>query len=91
MLLADLIHLEPKVHNVAMYIIIFTFALFFVTCIYLWIVNLLYDPFLILLSGDVEINPVLRPNSGESFPIFHWNMNSVSVYNYTKLFSLYLT
>ena len=54
MLLAALIYLKPKVHNVAT---ISAFALFFVTCIHLWTVNWLYSPFLILLSGDVEINP----------------------------------
>ena len=54
MLLAALIYLKPKVHNVAT---ISAFALFFVTCIHLWTVNWLYSPFLILLSSDVEINP----------------------------------
>ena len=43
---------------------------------------------MILLSGDVEINPGPRHNSGEFFSICHWNINSVSAYNYTKLFSL---
>ena len=85
MLLAALIYLKPKVHNVAT---ISTSALFFVTCIHLWTVNWLYSPFLILLSGNVEINPGPRHNSGEFFSIFHWNLNSVSAYNYTKLSSL---
>ena len=84
MLLAALIYLKPKVHNVAT---ISAFALFFVTCIHLWTVNWLYSPFLILLSGDVEINPGPRYNSGEFFSICHWNL-SVSAYNYTKLSSL---
>ena len=43
------------------------FALFFVTCIHLWTDNWLHSPLLILLSGDVEINPGPRHNSGESF------------------------
>ena len=85
MLLAALIYLKPKVHNVAT---ISAFTLFFVTCIHLWTVNWLYSPFLILLSGDVEINPGPRHNSGEFFSICHWNLNSMSVYNYTKLSSL---
>ena len=59
MLLAALIYLKPKVLS--------AFALFFVTCIHLWTVNWLYSPFLILLSGDVEINPGPRHNSGEFF------------------------
>ena len=45
-------------------------------------------PFLILLSGVVEINPGPRHNSGVFFSICHWNLNSVSAYNYTKLSSL---
>ena len=85
MLLAALIYLKPKVHSVAT---ISAFALSFVTCIHLWTVNWLYSPFLILLSGDVEINPGPRHNSGEFFSICHWNLNSVSAYNYTKLSSL---
>ena len=85
MLLAALIYLKPKVHNVAT---ISAFALFFVTCIHLWTVNWLYSPLLILLSGDVEINPGPRHNSGEFFSICHWNLNSVLAYNYTKLSSL---
>ena len=64
MLLAALIYLKPKVHNVAT---ISAFALFFVACIHLWTVNWLYSPFLILPSGDVEINPGFRHNSGEPF------------------------
>ena len=72
-------------HNVAT---ISVFVLFFVTCIHLWTVNWLYSPLLILLGGDVEINPGPRHNSGESFSICHWNLNSVSAYNYAKLSSL---
>ena len=87
MLLAALIYLKPKVHNVAT---ITVFALFFVTCIHLWAVNWLYGPCLILLSCDVKTNPGLRYNSGESFSICQWNLNSVSAHNCTKLFSLKL-
>ena len=85
MLLAALIYLKPKVHNVAT---ISSFALFFVICIHLWTVNWLYSPFLILLSGDVELNLGPKHNSGEFFSICHWNLNNVSAYNYTKLSSL---
>ena len=76
MSLAALIHLKPKVHNVAT---ISAFALFFLTCIHLWTDNWLYGPFLILLSDDVKTNP--GHNSGESFSFCHCNMNSVSAYN----------
>ena len=85
MLMTALIYLKPKVHNVAT---ISTFALFFVTCIHLWAVHWLYSSFLILVSGDIEINPGPRHNNGESFSICHWDLNCVSAYNYTKLSSL---
>ena len=68
MLLATLTSLKPKMHNVAT---VLAFALFFVTCIHLSTVNWLHSPLLILLSGDVEINPWPRHNSGESFSICH--------------------
>ena len=68
MLLAALIYLKPKMHNVAT---ISAFALFFLTCIHLWTVNWLYSPFLILLRGDVEINSGPRHNSGKFFSICH--------------------
>ena len=55
---------------------------------FLWTVNWLYSPFLILLSGDVEINPGPRHNSEEFFSVCQWNLNNVSAYSYTKLSSL---
>ena len=85
LLLAALIHSKPKVHNVAT---ISAFALFSVTCIHSRTVSWLYGRFLILRNGDVEIHPGPRHNSGGSFSICHWNLNSVSAYNYTKLSSL---
>ena len=36
-------------------------------------------------SGDIEPNPGPKPNSCQSFPICHWNLNSISVYNFIKL------
>ena len=41
-----------------------------------------------IVEINVEINPGSRHNSGESFSICHWNLNSVSADNYTKLSSL---
>ena len=38
-----------------------------------------FRPFLILLSGDIETNPQ------QSFSICHWNLNSISAHNYTKI------
>ena len=45
-------------------------------------------PFLIILSGDTETNPGPKPISGQSFSICHWNLNSISAQNYTKIFLL---
>ena len=64
------------------------FAMFSVICIYLLSVKWLYKIFLILLSGDVEINPGPRRNTDETFSICHWNLNSLLAYNYNKLFLL---
>ena len=45
-------------------------------------------PFLMLLSGDIEINPGPKAVSGQSVSIFHWNLNSISAHNYTNFFFL---
>ena len=63
-----------------------TFAMFYVIFIYLLSVERLCKIFLILLSGDVEINP--RRNADETFSVCHWNLNSLLAYNYNKLFLL---
>ena len=43
---------------------------------------------LILLSADVELNPGPKRASTGNISIFHWNLNSISGHNYTKLFLL---
>ena len=42
-------------------------------------------PSLILLSGDIETNPGPKPFYGQSFSICQWNLNSMSVHNFTKI------
>ena len=37
------------------------------------------------LSSDVEENSGPKPSSCQSFPICHWNLNSISAHNYMKL------
>ena len=37
------------------------------------------------LCGDVEENLGPKPGSNQVFSICHWNFNSISVHNYTKL------
>ena len=59
-------------------------AMLYVVCIYLLSVKWLYKIFLILLSGDVEINPGPRRNTDETFSICHWNLNSLLACNYNK-------
>ena len=85
MSLAALIHLKPKVYNVST---ISAFPSFFVTCIHLCTVSWFYGHFLILLSGDVEIDPGPRHKFEKSLSICHWNLHSMSVDNYIKLSSL---
>ena len=43
---------------------------------------------MILLIGDVEINPGPRQNTDKAFSICHWDLNSLLAYNYNKLFLL---
>ena len=40
---------------------------------------------LLELSGEVEVNPEPNPDSSQSFSICHWNLNSMSVHNYSKI------
>ena len=40
---------------------------------------------LVLLSGDVEINPGPKRTPKASLSICHWNLNSISAHNYAKL------
>ena len=43
---------------------------------------------LLLLSGDVELNPGQKRNFSNTFSICHWNLNSISAHNYAKVFLL---
>ena len=38
-----------------------------------------------MLCGDIESNPGPRPNSGQSFPICHWNLNSIAAHKFSKI------
>ena len=40
---------------------------------------------LLMLCGDIESNPGPRPNSGQSFSISHWNLNSIAAHNFSKI------
>ena len=41
-----------------------------------------------ILGGDIEVNPRPKLISKESFPICHWNLNSITAHNYTKILLL---
>ena len=43
---------------------------------------------LIILSGDVEVNPGPKNSVKEYLSICHWNLNSTLVHDYSKLFFL---
>ena len=47
-----------------------------------------FQSHLIELSGNVKKNPGLKPKSIQSFLICHWNLNSISSYNFSKIQSL---
>ena len=44
-----------------------------------------YIPFSILLSGNTETNPGPKSIAGQGFSICHWNLNSISAHNFTKI------
>ena len=48
---------------------------------------------MISLSGDVEVNPGPRTKANNTFSVCHWNLNSISAHNYSKVSPLkaYLT
>ena len=43
---------------------------------------------LIILGGDVEVNPGPKNNVSECLSICHWNLNSIFAHDYSKLFLL---
>ena len=60
---------------------------FLVAIITIWSLPWLYS-LLILLSAGVELNPGPKRASASNISICHWNLNSISAHNYTKLFLL---
>ena len=43
---------------------------------------------LIIVSGDDEVNPGPKNSVSECLSICHWNLNSISAHDYSKLFLL---
>ena len=56
-------------------------------CLYLAILSnyLIWFITIILLYGDIEINPGPKSSSRECFSTCHWNLNSISAQSYTKV------
>ena len=52
-------------------------------CIYIYFIWLIF--ILLICSGDIETNPGPKSKSCQSFSICHWNLNSISAHNFTKL------
>ena len=52
-----------------------------------WLAALLYS-LLLLLSGDVELNPEARRNPSNTFSVYHRNLNSISAHNCAKVLLL---
>ena len=47
---------------------------------YIWFYSIL-----VKLSSDAEKNPVPKPKPCQSLSIFHWNINSVSTHNFSRV------
>ena len=60
---------------------------FFVIITKIWIATWLYSV-LLLLGGDVELDPGSKQSSINAFSICHWNLNSLSAHNCAKIFLL---
>ena len=41
--------------------------------------------FLVTLSGDIEVNPRPKNKRKDCLSVCHWNLNSISAYDYSKL------
>ena len=80
-LLLGLKHNGPK--NFMKLFVLFLFLIGFLLNAYFGLQRLL-----ILLSGDVEINPGPTRIPKASLSICHWNLNSISAHNYIKLYLL---
>ena len=60
---------------------------FFAAVTKIWIATWLHSV-LLLLGGDAEHNPGTKQSSINAFLIYHWNLNTISTHNYTKMFFL---
>ena len=59
-------------------------SIFLFTLIHSWVGIWLYTR-MISLSGDVVVNPGQRTKASDTFSVYHWNSNSISAHNFSKV------
>ena len=52
---------------------------------YIVLLYVMYYIYIILLCGDVELNPGPKPNSSKCFSICQWNLNSITSHSLIKV------
>ena len=60
----------------------------YVEGVYITIITLLFIFALLLCHGDIEINPGPKKLKKNSLSVCHWNLNSLSAHNFSKLTQL---
>ena len=60
----------------------------YVELVYITIITLLFIFALFLCHGDIEINPGPKKLKTNSLSVCHWNLNSLSAHNFSKLTQL---
>ena len=62
-----------------------------VSLIFLYVNHFWFFKIVLKVSGDVEENPGPKPSSSQSFSLCHWNLNSISAYNYIEFLRAYVS
>ena len=57
-------------------------------CILLFLLTFLYISVLLRRHGDIELNPGPRKSKGNTMSVCHWNLNSITAHNLSKLTQL---
>ena len=82
--LCSLFFSRDSVLKITIKFCILIFLLFHIfEIVFAWLCSLL-----VMLSGDVEVNPGPKKKDKDCLSICHWNLNSISAYDYSKLFLL---
>ena len=75
--------LKQNVHKISMkFFVWFLYLMGISLNTFFWLQSLL-----VLLSGDVEINPGPKRTTKASLSICHWNLNSITAHNYANCLS----